>query len=73
MSRAINVDASVADVTQTCEQHGYRISAIEKLASNGTRVVCASSADAMSLRKKLSKKVLNGRVVRSPRYLARHA
>lgn len=65
MSRAINVNATVADVTALCETMGIRISAIEALIGSGTQVVCASSHDAAVLRKKLGSKLLTGKVSRT--------
>lgn len=67
----MNVTDSVATVTQVCNQLGLRISAIETLVSGGTRVVCASSNDAATLKRKLQSKVIAGPVKRSPLALAK--
>jgi hypothetical protein len=69
-SRAMNVNDSVAAITEICRQLNIRISAIEALTSGGTRVVCASSDDAVTLRKKFKGKLIEGRVTRSPLALA---
>jgi len=71
MSRAMNLDANEAAITETCRQLSITISAIEPLLSGGTRVVCSSSDGAHSLRRKLKSKLLNGPVKRSPLFLAK--
>jgi hypothetical protein len=65
MSRTINVEATVADITTLCDNMNIRISAIEALIGSGTHVVLATANDAVILRKKLGSKVLNGTVSRT--------
>lgn len=71
MSRALHIDDAEASVSETCRQLGIAISAIEPLLSGGTRVVCATSIGAHTLRTKLKTKLIEGRVTRSPLFLAR--
>ena len=71
MSRALNVTADEASVTETCRQLGLTISAIEPLTLGGTRVVCTTADGAETLRKKMAKQLIVGRPARSPLYLAR--
>lgn len=71
MTRALNIDDGEASITETCRQLGIVISAIEPLLSGGTRVVCTTSVGAHTLRRKLQSKLIEGRVTRSPFFLAR--
>ena len=66
MSRAININATASAVTATCTRHGLAISAIEDLASGGTRVVLMNGDAADTVRKAFGKKVLLGDVKRTP-------
>jgi len=66
MSRAINVNASRADVLSSCKRHGAVISAIETLESGGTRVVLMNTHATATMRKAFGKKVLTGEVRRTP-------
>jgi hypothetical protein len=66
MSRALNVDATVAHVTDTCAKHKAGISAIEPLASGGTRVVLLTADSAVVIAKAYGNKVLSGTVTRMP-------
>jgi len=66
MSRAINVNASQMDVLSTCKRHGAVISAIETLASGGTRVVLMNADAAATMRQAFGKKVIGGEVRRTP-------
>ena len=72
MSRALNVDATLADVTARCAKLNAPISAIESLRSGGTRVVLKSAVDAVSVAKAFGTKVMAGEVTRQPMRL-RHA
>ena len=72
MSRALNVDASLADVTTRCAKLNAPISAIEALRSGGTRVVLKTAVDAVSVAKAFGSKVMSGEVTRQPTRL-RHA
>jgi len=66
MSRAINVNASQADVLTTCKKHGAVVSAIEALASGGTRVVLMNADATATIRQAFGKKVISGDVRRTP-------
>lgn len=66
MSRAINVNAAQADVSSLCRKNGVVISAIETLASGGTRVVFMNPADTAKMKQVLGRKVLIGAVSRVP-------
>lgn len=71
MSRAINLNATEDAVRTACTSLSVQISAIEPLLSGGTRVVLATSVGAEALRTKMKTKILQGRVERSPFYMAR--
>lgn len=64
MSRAINVNATEADISAACETAGIPISMIERLHSGGTRVVFNNAADAASMAKTYKSKLLTGPVTR---------
>lgn len=64
-SRAVNVDASEADVRAICTRHGHAISAIETLLSGGTRVVMVNSDGADRIRTSFKSKILTGDVKRT--------
>ncbi len=66
MSRALNVDASVQQVTDMCAKHAAGISTIEALLSGGTRVVLLNSHDAAVIMRAYGNKVLKGVVKRTP-------
>ena len=70
MSRAMNLNASVADVTAVCRTLNVATTAIEALIPEGTRVVCQTSEGAIALRAKMRTKVISGTVTRSPRFVA---
>ncbi|ARS28824.1 hypothetical protein [Sphingomonas sp. KC8] len=70
MSRAMNLNATVADVTTTCRTLNIATTAIEALIPEGTRVVCQTSEGAIALRAKMRTKVISGAVVRAPRFVA---
>lgn len=65
MSRAMNVDASHADVIAMCAKHNATISAIEPLLSGGTRVVMMNGDDAATVRRAFKSKVMEGKVTRT--------
>jgi hypothetical protein len=71
MSRAINIDATEADITAACKSAGITISTIEKLTSGGTRVVFNNSVDAASMTKAYKAKLLTGPVTRTQTRLNR--
>ena len=64
MSRAINVAATEAEVYSACLQHGATISAIEALASGGTRVVFMNAEATATMTKAFGHRVLTGNVSR---------
>ena len=64
MSRAINVNATPAQVTQACAKQGVAISAIEALKTQGTRVVLNNAADTATMSKVFGSKLLTGEVQR---------
>jgi UDP-2,3-diacylglucosamine pyrophosphatase LpxH len=66
MSRAINVNASKTDVEALCLKHKAPISAIETLASGGTRVVFMNGDAAAAMNRVFGRKVLSGTVERTP-------
>ena len=66
MSRAINVNAPQADVVKLCGKHNAAISAIETLASGGTRVVFNNADATETMTRIFGKKVLTGAVTRTP-------
>lgn len=71
MSRAMNLNATQANVITMCAKHKAQISAIETLDSGGTRLVLKSGDDAVTLRRAFGAKVLTGAVTRTPMRLAR--
>jgi hypothetical protein len=64
MSRAINVNAAEADVSDLCRKKGVGISAIEALVSGGTRVVLNNAADTETMKQAFGRKVMTGTVTR---------
>ena len=71
MSRAINLNASVDDVTALCTKHSVAISTIEALSSGGTRVVLLNPDGAERIRTLMKTKIITTPVVRSPLHMAR--
>ncbi|WP_425505077.1 hypothetical protein [Sphingobium limneticum] len=71
MSRAINLNASQADVTALCTKHAIAISTIETLTSGGTRVVLLNPDGAERIRTLMKTKIITTPVVRSPMHMAR--
>ena len=66
MSRAMNVSLTESQVLSACAKHGAIISAIEALASGGTRVVLTNSDGASIMRQAFGRKLLTGDVSRVP-------
>jgi diketogulonate reductase-like aldo/keto reductase len=64
MSRALNIRASEEDILATCAKRNIPISAIEPLASGGTRVVMNNAADTAAVAKRYGSKVIQGDVTR---------
>ena len=71
MSRAINVNATQAEVVTACRKHGATISAIETLVSGGTRVVLTNGDAAAIMKAAFGRKVLAGVGTLRPRGLRR--
>lgn len=66
MSRALNVDATPDQVLALAAKHGVAISAIEPLDPTGTRVILMTSEGAETMAAAYGKRVLTGRVSRTP-------
>lgn len=66
MSRAVNIDATVAQVVATSARHSAAISTIEALVPRGTRVVFVRSEDARVIEQIYGARVLQGRITRIP-------
>lgn len=66
MSRAVNVNATPAEVTAMCAKHKVTISAIETLPAGGTRVVLMNGDDAAAITKAYAKKLLATDAKRTP-------
>ncbi|MDT7934228.1 MAG: hypothetical protein RQ833_06455 [Sphingomonadaceae bacterium] len=66
MSRAINVAATVAEVEAACRKHGATVTAIETLASGGTRVVFQNADGTATMAKAFGRRLLTGSVSRFP-------
>jgi len=64
VSRVINLDLSETDVLDRCHKEGIGVSALERLPSGGVRLVCMSSHGAETIRRLLSKKLIQGNVIR---------
>jgi len=64
MSRAINLALSEAEVSEICLASGIGISAIERLPSGGTRLVCTTSGGADEIRLRLAGHLIEGAVDR---------
>jgi hypothetical protein len=70
MSRALNIDATLEHVTNTCQKHKARISSIEKLPGGCTRVVLATADAAAIIQRAYGKNVVTGPLARTPLALA---
>jgi hypothetical protein len=55
------------EVAQLCADLGIMTTSIETLVPRGTRVVCRTGDGSAVLRRKLSGKLIEGTVVRTPR------
>lgn len=58
MSRAVFLDMTVRDISLRCERENIGISAISKLPSGGTRLVCMSVLGAEQIRRKLKARLM---------------
>ena len=66
MSRAINIQATEAEVIAMCARHGVTISAIERLLDSGTRVVMMNTQDTATITRAFGSKVMDGAARRVP-------
>lgn len=66
MSRALNVNATVAEVIAIAAKCGAMISAIEPLLPEGTRVVFMNRDAATVVEQAFGRRVLKGTVAREP-------
>jgi len=66
MSRALNLNASEAEVLASCARANAPITQIESLASGGTRVVLKNGDDAAAVGKLYKGRVITDRVMRAP-------
>jgi hypothetical protein len=64
MSRAMNLSLAQAEVIAICKKEGVVISAIETLPSGGTHLVTVTGDQAETMRRVLSKHLIEGRVKR---------
>jgi len=60
----MNLAMSERDVLDRCQAAGVGVSALEALPNGGVRLVCVSGAGADTVRSLLSKKLIQGNVVR---------
>lgn len=72
MSRAINVNATEAEIEQLCSDNGAVISASEVLLSGGVRVVLTSPQGAATMRRIFGSRVIDSQVRRAPMQLPRN-
>ena len=66
MSRALNLNASEAEVLASCTRANAAITQIETLPSGGTRVVFKNGDDAAAVGKLYKSKIITDRVTRAP-------
>ncbi len=71
MSRAININASEADIGSTCDRLGINVSSLERLISGGTRVVLNNARDTDAIAKAYKTRLLAGPVTRAATRLNR--
>ena len=64
MSRAMNLNLPLDEVTAACAKAGVSISAIETLPSGGTHLVCTNGEGAEEMRAKLQRHMIAGKVQR---------
>ena len=64
MSRVLLISLGIEEVTQRCAAEDVGISAIERLASGGVRLVCMSSYGAAQMARKFKPHLIEGVVVR---------
>jgi hypothetical protein len=66
MSRALNLNASEAEVLASCTRANAPITQIETLPSGGTRVVFRNGDDAAAIGKLYKGKIITDAVTRAP-------
>ncbi len=66
MSRALNLNASEAEVLAACVRANAPITQIETLVSGGTRVVLKNGDDAAAIGKLYKGRIILDRVTRAP-------
>jgi type II secretory pathway component PulK len=66
MSRALNLNASEAEVLAACARANAAITQIETLVSGGTHVVFKNADDAAAIGRLYKGKIIAGRVTRTP-------
>lgn len=71
MSRALNLNASEAEVLASCARANAPITQIETLVSGGTRVVFKNGDDAAAIGRLYKGKIITDRISRTPSRLAR--
>ena len=66
MSRAINLNVPLAEVTALCGRHNVPISAIERLLDGGTRVVLMNAEDTAIVARAFESKIISNSARRVP-------
>ena len=66
MSRAVNINATVAEAIAMAAKHNAIVSAIEPLLPQGTRVVFMNGEAAATVARAFGRRVLNGTIIREP-------
>jgi hypothetical protein len=66
MSRAIHINATHDHVTATCGKRNVRITAVEALASGGTRLVTSNAVESATIAEAYGSKLITGAVKRMP-------
>jgi hypothetical protein len=64
MSRVVLLSMSEEQAVAGCAKAKVGVSAVERLASGGVRLVCMSSDGAQIIRKHLNAHIINGTVIR---------
>ena len=64
MSRALYLNMDEGAVVARCLAEGVDISAVERIPTGGTRLVCMSADGAERIRLKLKSRLLKGEIVR---------
>lgn len=69
----MNVALPEAEVKALCQSAGVEISAIEPLASGGTRLICTTAPGAADMRRRFGDRLIDGAVTRHRFYRPRGA